>query len=527
MSEQKNSSKNQGFCVNKKMFLLIFAITFSVFLFTSDGHRFTMDEDQTQMYTKRLVTLEPHPLFVQGESRMLFEYPDWYTNPSGPICKNPILCSPSYIGHAILYYPFVYLNYQINAVSNTEINYSHEDFNDPAYIIWRNSLDNDFLLLETLFGPIFSSLSVSIFFLVCRTFGYSEKISLILSFVFGFGTVIWAYSNTSLNTVPALFFILLGYFYFRLFEKTQSVQKLALSSISLGFGFLVRPDAILVIIPLFVMLMYNLKNQKKKFLKIIAVLVPYVIAFGTTKIIEYLNFGEQGSSDITSGIISSAEIIQTPLHVGIFGNLLSPGLGIMVFVPVLFTIFFSYPDFWNKYKKETILFSSIIITFLVFYGRLDAWHGLVSWSARYMVLLIPFLLLPLGYSIQKRNNKKLVGMILILSGIGAFFNVIYVIQDVGWFVWCTPGCAHGLYTLVDSKLEYNIAQSVIWTFKNSQLIWAIDSAFTNLQIDLIFHKMLGGIAYTIIVASTILVLSITIAKILKKSTVNEIQKENF
>ena len=149
-----------------------------------------MDEDQTQMYTKRLVTLEPHPLFVQGESRMLFEYPDWYTNPSGPICKNPILCSPSYIGHAILYYPFVYLNYQINAVSNTEINYSHEDFNDPAYIIWRNSLDNDFLLLETLFGPIFSSLSVSIFFLVCRTFGYSEKISLILSFVFGFASLI-------------------------------------------------------------------------------------------------------------------------------------------------------------------------------------------------------------------------------------------------------------------------------------------------------------------------------------------------
>ena len=255
-----------------------------------------------------------------------------------------------------------------------EINLTYDDFDDPAYIIWRNSLDSDFILLETLYGPIFSSLSVAVFFLISRTFTYSEKTSIFLALIFGLATAIWAYSNTSLNTTASIFFILWGFYYFRKFQQNYSIQKLVISSIILSFGFLVRPDVILVIIPLCVLLIFELKNKNKKIRKIILFLIPHIFSFGILKLMNYLNYGIlNDNTGITSmEFVKSISVIEVPLHVGIFGNLLAPGLGLMIFVPVLFTIFFSFPDFWQKYKKETILFSSIIILFLIFYGRLDA-----------------------------------------------------------------------------------------------------------------------------------------------------------
>ena len=62
----------------KKIFFLIFGIVFIIFLFTSDGHRYTMDEDMGAQMALGMVTLEPHPDFVEGgteqESKMFFQH---------------------------------------------------------------------------------------------------------------------------------------------------------------------------------------------------------------------------------------------------------------------------------------------------------------------------------------------------------------------------------------------------------------------------------------------------------------------
>ena len=60
--------------INSKVFILIFLITFSIFVFTSDGHRYTFDEGLAQDQAIRIATMEPHPDYIQGESRLFFEY---------------------------------------------------------------------------------------------------------------------------------------------------------------------------------------------------------------------------------------------------------------------------------------------------------------------------------------------------------------------------------------------------------------------------------------------------------------------
>ena len=55
----------------KKIFFLIFGIVFIVFLFTSDGHRYTMDEDMGAQMALGMVTLEPHPDYVEGGTKKI------------------------------------------------------------------------------------------------------------------------------------------------------------------------------------------------------------------------------------------------------------------------------------------------------------------------------------------------------------------------------------------------------------------------------------------------------------------------
>ena len=93
-------------------------ICFSVFVFTSDGHRYTFDEALSQDQPLRIATLEPHPNYVQGESRIFFEY-TWLFPPNAntrAICENAILCSQASVVHSLTQAPFLFLNNNFNII---------------------------------------------------------------------------------------------------------------------------------------------------------------------------------------------------------------------------------------------------------------------------------------------------------------------------------------------------------------------------------------------------------------------------
>ena len=60
------------FSKNSKITILIFFIFFTVYLFTSDAHRYTFDEDVNAQQSLWITTLTPHLDFVLGESKTYF-----------------------------------------------------------------------------------------------------------------------------------------------------------------------------------------------------------------------------------------------------------------------------------------------------------------------------------------------------------------------------------------------------------------------------------------------------------------------
>ena len=172
---------------NLKFMLILFSLFFVIFLFTSDGHRFSFDEDVAAQQSKRIATFSPDPSYVQGESRLFFEYP-WLYPPEHnqrPVCLNAILCSHGTITHSLTQVPFIFINHNFNFIETDNL-WTTDDFDDFHYVAWRNSIDDDFTFMELFYGPFFSALSVCVFFLISKTYGYSVRTSLIDTFFFLF-----------------------------------------------------------------------------------------------------------------------------------------------------------------------------------------------------------------------------------------------------------------------------------------------------------------------------------------------------
>ena len=489
-------------CDTKKIFFLIFGIVFIVFLFTSDGHRYTMDEDMGAQMALGMATLEPHPDFVEGgteqESKVFFHMGRIH-NPYniGYPCSNGITCFGAEIAYSVTEVPFIALNHYFHIITNDTHVFSIEDFADAHYIFWRNSENPDFIFLELFYSPFFLALSVGIFFLVCLEHKFTRQNSIILSFVLAFSTIIWAYSNTSLNVVPTTFFILLGYLFFKKFRRLNQNKFLLLCSASFAFAFLIREDAILFIVPVGLFLIANILKRNLKIYTLLLYSVPLVFSYFVYRLfrsydspLRYIIPEDRSlkSSDVLGG-----------------------------------EIFFSFPDFFRKNKSECILLSSFLVLNVIYHADMTSWHGLVAWGPRYLLMVVPFLLIPLGASLEKRNKKFMLLLILTLGTLGVLFNLAYVVQDVAWFVWSTPGSPVGLYAIgcnASWQFPACINPLMIWTFQFSQLTHSLSLMFTGLQHDVYLLHVLGTFAYLIIFVPLLSFLFYLFKRVTKNNTVS-------
>jgi len=511
--------KKQKF-TDRRLFIIIFALTVTIFIFTTDGHRNTFDEDPISQQALRISTWSPHPDYIQGESRLYFEYERFKLNANSPVCINGILCSNASVMQSLTQLPFILINQNLNILTEETIFLSGEDFDDQHYVWWRNTLAPELIFMELLYGPVFSALSVGVLFLISRTFNFSQRTSITLAILYGFTTFTWAYSQSSLNIVPSTFFILLGFLYFRKFLSKNNYLHLILCSVILGVGFLIRQDVVIFALPIFLYLMLHLKKNRIK--TAISYLTPLALCYGILRLITMVKFapGTSKASAVVEGYAGGAAFQETavvselllnvwrktpvlsvlldnPFHIGGFGLLFAPGVGLFVFCPILLLVFLSFPDFFKRNKPECILLIVFFGSFIYHYGTLETWHGLVAWGPRYLMPIIPFLILTIGATIEKRKNYGIKIPLIVLAVVGGIINILYIFQDVNWFIWSWPGHAglFGIDKLVDGvRNALNLDPSVIWTFQYSQLTHAFLGLWNN-DHDIFLLRVLSPVWY--------------------------------
>lgn len=155
----------------------------------------------------------------------------------------------------------------------------------------------------------------------------------------------------------------------------------------------------------------------------------------------------------------------TPLPVGLFGLLFSPGAGLLVYVPLTVLGFFGLRALWQRWPRITALIGALVILRLVLYGQWYGWDGGITFGPRFLVPIVPLLFIPIAFMPRRRALFALgfvlaslsLGVELInqLVPYGQYYVTVAPALDAAARQQC-PGCPlWQVVQMTTSKLDYD------------------------------------------------------------------------
>jgi hypothetical protein len=258
------------------------------------------------------------------------------------------------------------------------------------------------------YNSVITALTAVLLCALALRLGWTRRVALALALLFGLATPAWAYTTTFFSE-PSIALCLLAAVATTLWHDgpPSSVTAL-LTGVWLGLAALVRLDSVLYI-PLFAL--YLLARTRRAeatgllprdWLRLLALLAlgPALALIGIG-VYDLARFGSPFSTGY--GISGDYHDMHPPhslqaLWEGIYGPLLSPGKGLFLYAPVLLLLPWAAVRFVRGYGRDALLLLLGIaaIDVLAHANTLIVWLGGWAWGPRFLIPIIPIVLLPLG-----------------------------------------------------------------------------------------------------------------------------------
>ncbi len=224
----------------------------------------------------------------------------------------------------------------------------------------------------------------------------SLRLGVALALLFGLGTLAWPYSRFFFS--EPLFTCCLVLAAFTIYQGYPLLAGLAL-----GYALATRLEAVFVLPALLVYAW--LCGQRWRGLFWLGVgLLPGVMLVFANNWVRFRSLFEQGYGD---------EGFTGNLFIGLAGFLLSPGKSVFVYVPVLLALPFAVVPFARRFRAEALFIALLTLTILVKSSLWWIWWGGWGWGPRFLVPLMPFLVLPLGVLLVRQHWRIIIGAVLL------------------------------------------------------------------------------------------------------------------
>jgi len=258
-----------------------------------------------------------------------------------------------------------------------------------------------FVQTTLLLNVAVTALSGLLVFLYLRRLGYSWEVGLLVALLFGLGTMAWPYSKYFFSEpLTGLALLAAAYLLLR-FRETQATGDLALAGTSLGLAIATRL-ATAAIAPLFLLplLAYSLPRSRRLIPFLAAFLIPLILWGLLLGGYNYLRFG----NPLTTGYLPQ-ESFRTPLLTGLAGLLISPGRGLFLYCPIFLAILPAFPIFLARHRIQGSFSLSLVTIYILLHSKWFMWHGGFAWGPRFLVPIIPFLVIPLAPLVEGLRGR--------------------------------------------------------------------------------------------------------------------------
>ncbi len=299
--------------------------------------------------------------------------------------------------------------------------------------------------LVVLMNQLLTPLVCLLIFLLGKELKYSLKTSVLLSFIYGLGTMAFVHSKymfpeplTSIAFLSSLLFL------FK-YRKSKRNLFLFIAGSFTGFTLIIRPDSFIFMFCMLIalaMLFYQDKKQGQSFSLLIKqailLLIPLVFFFILFSYYNYLRFGNILETGYTMGKEGEAATLSYAsrfLNIGktiegLLGMWLIPCRSIFFISPILILFLFSIKDFWRKYRFEARVMGAVFVLYTLLYSNRGptGFPGSAAWGVRYMLPMVSFMIIPIGCFLDKifAENK-----ILWKRLFGTLLGISIVIQIIG------------------------------------------------------------------------------------------------
>ncbi len=289
-------------------------------------------------------------------------------------------------------------------------------------------------LVDLLVNPLATAATCALLYGLAMRLGFAKSTSLVLVLAFGLSTSAWVYSKTFFAQPVAASF-LLGSAFFLVRRDTPSPRDFALAGLLLGLGVGTRFELPLVAFPLAALALRGVRRDSGKWLRSIVALV-LVFAVVSMATAGWYNWVKTGSIFVTGYMEQTrGSDFGTKPYIAIFGTFFSSGFGFFTFNPITILGVFSLMILAVERRTEAVVFGTIVLAAAILYSVFNYWYGGFTWANRYMLIVLPFAVLPAGVLLERPWRTPISVLAVICAVLlGAGINLLGVLFDwnIGW-----------------------------------------------------------------------------------------------
>ena len=276
--------------------------------------------------------------------------------------------------------------------------------------------------------------------------GFSSQTATLSGLAYGLGTIAWVYARMLWGSALLALMLLATVWAINRFEQTDSPRRrgwLLFLGITMAVSVLIRFEmaAAAGLVGLYLLWRFSDSASQRnnqpdtESSQILPNLLRLAVLYGLPLIaaglgLLWFNYSRFGSF-IETGY--SREMSFSRPWVGSYGLLFSPGRGLFIYSPLLILLFFGLRSAWQRLPRLYFnLMAVLCLSYWLFYGSWFAWGGTWGWGPRFIVPLLPMLMLFVAEAIETAIAKKsTAGRIAIglLAAAGFWINILAIAVD--------------------------------------------------------------------------------------------------